>query len=623
MARHQLSGRELDEPLEELVLEKTEGVPFFVEEFLKSLRDLGLLELSNGTYRLTKGFEDVSVPTTIQDVLRARVDLLPDTAKELLKTASVVGREISHALLQQLTGAAEEDLLADLSILKDAELLYERGVYPHSTYLFRHALTQEVVHDSLLQDQRRKLHRKAGEAIESIYRANLVEHYGVLAEHFIAGEDFDKAYNYSRLAARSAHQAGAGPIAIEYAEKSVACVSRLPKSDRTLRQSINARTTLAGYVLFLGRPHEANQVIAPIMDAALALEDHSSWPALFASVGLHELFTTEDYPSAMRHLEKVLETPVDKTSAAWHWFAAYYLGAFLSWDCAFDQSIHYLQRAKAMSETAGRPEGVAVARASIGLALAWQGQLNAASEEIDKALVEATSSHNPTSEALAQAAVGIVRSAQGFHSAAKTHLLQGMKFTGETAQSFWRSLDLGYLGDTLSNLGDYDEAKNRYQESLAILKPAGLVPSWQNVLKLKLARVSVLEGGGGVRLDELREWRQANRLRLFEGLTARLIAEILLAQEETDVDEAHRWLTTAMAADRANRLKLDLAHDYACFAELHRRNADREQMLESLVHARDLFEECGAEGFVEEMDRRLDRGVFTTGFDEGLTPTGS
>jgi len=607
MAKHQLGGGELDASLEDLILEKTEGVPFFVEEFLKSLRDIHLLEVSDGSYRLMEGYEDVSVPATIQDVLRARVDVLPDSAKELLKTASVVGREISHEMLQELTDSAEEDLLADLSSLKDAELFYERGVYPHSTYLFKHALTQEVVHDSLLQDQRRELHRKAGDAIETVHRTNLTEHYGVLAEHFIAGEDFERGAQYSRLAARGAHQAGAGPVAIEYAEMNVACVSRLAKSDQALLRSIDARTTLAGYVLFLGRPHEAREVVAPIMDAALALDDQSSWPALYASLGLHELFATEDYASAMRHLEKVLETPIDKTSAAWHWFAAYYLGAFLSWNCEFEKSIHYLQKAKAMSEAAGRLEGVAVARASTCLNLVWQGQLDAASAEIDKALADAGSSHNPTSEALARAAVGIVRSAQGFHSEAKTHLQRGVRSTQEMAQSFWRSLDLGYLGDTHLNLGEYAEAKARYEESLLTLE--ALVPSWQNVLKLKLARANALDNGSDVPLDDLREWRNANRLRLFEGLTARLIAETLLAHEEPDIDEAHRWLTVAMAADRSNRLKLDLAHDHACFADLHRHNANREEMLNSLTLARDLFAECGAQGFVQEMDRRIVLGI--------------
>ena len=175
------------------------------------------------------------------------------------------------------------------------------------------------------------------------------------------------------------------------------------------------------------------------------------------------------------------------------------------------------------------------------------------------------------------------------------------------AQSFWRSLDLGYLGDTHLNLGEYAEAKARYEESLLTLE--ALVPSWQNVLKLKLARANALDNGSDVPLDDLREWRNANRLRLFEGLTARLIAETLLAHEEPDIDEANRWLTVAMAADRSNRLKLDLAHDHACFANLHRHNANREEMLNSLTLARDLFAECGAQGFVQEMNRRTVLGT--------------
>ena len=96
---------------------------------------------------------------------------------------------------------------------------------------------------------------------------------------------------------------------------------------------------------------------------------------------------------------------------------------------------------------------------------------------------------------------------------------------------------------------------------------------------------------------------QANQLRLFEGLAARLIAETLLAQELSDVREAHQWLEKATAADRANKLNLGLAHDYADTAEIHRHNADQEQMLQSLIRARDLFEECGARGFTEEMEQ--------------------
>lgn len=606
MASHQLGGCEMDEPLEELILEKTEGVPFFVEEFIKSLRDLGLLDLSSGACRLTKGREDVSVPTTIQDVLRARVDMLPDSAKQLLKTASVVGREMSHEMLRELTGVAEENLLADLSVLKDAELFYERGVYPNSTYLFKHALTREVVHNSLLQDQRRRLHRKAGEAIESIHRSSLGEHYGVIAEHFITGDELQKASGYSRLAAKRAHHSGAFPTAIEYARKSVHCISRLQRTDQTLRTEIDARTMLAGYILILGRPHEAREVIEPIIDAALSLDDRSSWPAIFASVGLHELFATEDYASAMEHLKKVLETPIEDGFGPWHWFAGYYLGGFLAWNCDFEEALEHLQTVTSISETAGRLDGVAVGHDGTAFILINQGRLLAASDAIDQALTDAAASHNPTAEALTQSAAGMLRSAQGLHSRAESHLLQGLELTAETAQWFWRSVTLATLGNTLIGLGRHTEALTRYQESLAILEPAGLVPSWQNTLKLQLAHAGVLAGGEETQLDDMMKLREANRLHLYEGLTARLIAQTLLAQEDADIREARRWIETAVDADRANGLDLALAHDHACLAEIRQREEDREGMLDDLARARDLFESCGADGYVEETDRRIE-----------------
>jgi class 3 adenylate cyclase/tetratricopeptide (TPR) repeat protein len=609
MARHQLGGHGMDEALEELVLEKTEGVPFFVEEFLRSLGDLDVLEMSDSTYGLIEGFDDVSVPVTIQDVLRSRVDLLPDTAKELLKTASVLGREMSHELLRNLVGATTEVLLADLSILKDAELLYERGVYPHSTYLFRHALTQEVVHDSLLGRKRRELHRRAGEAIESTYATNLAGHYGALAEHFIEGEDYERAAEYARLAARRAHHSGAYQTAVEYADKSVQCLSRLPQDEPTLRKLIDIRTTLAGYVLILGRPHEAAEAVAPIVDAAVALDDQENLPAIYTSVGLHELFATEDHASAMQHLEEVSAAPIDRATA-FHWFAGYYLGAFCAWNCEFEESIHHLERARAMSAAAGRVEGVAVAECTLGLSYIYQGRLKAAAEAIDSALADAGVSYDPTAEALTQITAGALRCAQGFHSSARAHLLNGLRSTGETAQSFWRSMDLLFLGDMLVGLRRYGEARKRYEGSLAILERDGLVPSYQVVIKLKHAHACALDGDDtGVRFDHMSEWRQANRLRLFQGLTARLIAETLLVQEGADVDEARTWLETAVAADRSNELDLDLAHDHVCMAGFHGRDADRDRMLQSLTDARDLFAECGADGYVQEMDRRISSGL--------------
>ena len=111
--------------------------------------------------------------------------------------------------------------------MKDSELLYERGIYPQSTYIFKHTLTCEVVYDSILSARRKRLHEDIGSAIEEVYKDNLDEHYTVLAEHYITGENYEKGAEYCRLAERKAEKASSLNDAIAYGEKRVACLERL------------------------------------------------------------------------------------------------------------------------------------------------------------------------------------------------------------------------------------------------------------------------------------------------------------------------------------------------------------------------------------------------------------
>jgi class 3 adenylate cyclase len=197
MATHLFETDDIGNDLEELILEKTEGVPFYIEEFIKSLKDLNAIERKNGTDHLAKDVQGLSIPSTIQDVIMARVDKLPEEAKILLQTGSVIEREFSNELIKTVLGLSEQDLLPQLSVLKDSELIFERGIYPENTYVFKHALTQEVVYDSILIRKKKELHNKIGQSIEQIHKENLHEHYGVLAEHFISSENFENGSNYS------------------------------------------------------------------------------------------------------------------------------------------------------------------------------------------------------------------------------------------------------------------------------------------------------------------------------------------------------------------------------------------------------------------------------------------
>ena len=115
--------------------------------------------------------------------------LLPDAARTVLQTGSVIEREFSYKLIKRVTGLPEQQLLTHLSALKDSELLYERGIFPQTSYIFRHALTREVVYGSILGKKKRELHEEIGKGMEGLYKDSLTDHYEVLAEHFFVREN--------------------------------------------------------------------------------------------------------------------------------------------------------------------------------------------------------------------------------------------------------------------------------------------------------------------------------------------------------------------------------------------------------------------------------------------------
>jgi class 3 adenylate cyclase/tetratricopeptide (TPR) repeat protein len=179
--------------LEQVIIGKAEGNPFFLEELTRAVIEHGAPEAA------------IDVPDTIQGVLSARIDRLSEASKRLLQTAAVLGREFAPALLQEMwegSGPLEAVLLE----LKHLEFLYDRPGIAEPIYLFKHALTQEVAYDSLLTTRRQGLHTAAGHAMERLYPAGLADHYEELAHHFAQGEAWQKALDYSVLAGdRAAH----------------------------------------------------------------------------------------------------------------------------------------------------------------------------------------------------------------------------------------------------------------------------------------------------------------------------------------------------------------------------------------------------------------------------------
>ena len=357
MACQILGTNSIVHDLENLILEKTEGIPFYIEEFIRSIKNLGIIIKDQGAYLR----EDIklSIPSTIQDIIMTRVDSLPDDAKEILQVGSAIEREFSFFLIKKVTSLSEKELLSNLSILKDSELLYERGIYPQSTYIFKHALTREVVYNSILTKRKKTLHEQIGDAMEALHKDNIIEHCGILSGHYILSDNYEKGAKYSSLAGKQAQRRSAYTDAISHAQRAISCLEMLPQTDDIQRRIIDDRTALSNYCIFLNYHYEAMQAVAPIVDLAQKKKYKKGLSRIYIATGTYHTTVTEDVNHGIEYLVKAKTLSQEIGDVYSLWSSCYFLAcAYAANLCDFDKSSSYFQMALDLSEAANNIGGI-------------------------------------------------------------------------------------------------------------------------------------------------------------------------------------------------------------------------------------------------------------------------
>ena len=242
---HALLGDDASlQPLTRLLITRTEGNPFFLEESVRTLVETGGLQGERGAYHLRHALQTIQVPATVQAVLAARIDRLPPEEKRLLQTAAVIGTEVPLALLQTIAELPEEVLQRGLAHLQAAEFLYETRLFPERDFTFRHALTHEVAYSGLLQERRRVLHARIVETLEVLTRERVAEQVERLAHHALRGEVWDKALAYGRQAGEKAMMRSAHREAVGSFEQALRALPHLPETRDTREQAIDLRLAL-------------------------------------------------------------------------------------------------------------------------------------------------------------------------------------------------------------------------------------------------------------------------------------------------------------------------------------------------------------------------------------------
>lgn len=294
-------------PVKQLILEKTERNPFFMEEVVQTLAEGKALLGEPGGYRIETTPTAFRIPTTVQGVLAARMDRLPGEERGLLQTLAVIGTESPWSLVQAVVGRPEGDLRRLLSRLEAGEFIYERPAFPEVEYTFKHALTQEVARNSMLTEQRAVLHERTAQAIEALYPTRLKEYCSELAHHYSQSGNVPKAVEYLHCAGQQAFQHSASLEAIRHLGSALELLKRLPDTPERAEQELALELAI-GPALMAARGYAAPEVEATYARALALCDQVGEASQLFpALLGLRTYYQLRaEYATARELGERLL-----------------------------------------------------------------------------------------------------------------------------------------------------------------------------------------------------------------------------------------------------------------------------------------------------------------------------
>jgi class 3 adenylate cyclase/tetratricopeptide (TPR) repeat protein/ribosomal protein L40E len=430
MAKGLLATEHLPPELNTLITRKAEGNPFFVEEIVKSLQEIGAIRQVGDRYVLAKPLDEILVPDTIQDVIMARIDRLAEAPKKTLQLASVIGREFTRRLVDRLAEIRErtEEFLREL---KAIELIYEKSLFPELSYMFKHALTHEVAYNSLLFQRRKELHYVIGLAIEDLYAGRLAEHYEVLAHHFLKAEEWGKALDYLLKAAEKAAKAF------------------------TIREAI----------ALYDEALEAARKLGDTLQSKILMEIQQAKMSLY--------FILSDFESSRAEGERLQGLARRFADRANEGAALAGMGFASLWAHNFDRALDYSRQAMEVAEKINAQPVLARGHLTTGIVYAVTGQLHDAGREFERVLTLTRSAGEIFHQSLALALTGFLKNWEGDYDEALHLQSEGLRLARKHNVLVPLLHGLFIHGVTLTGKGNYDEALQVFEEGLGVTEKVG------------------------------------------------------------------------------------------------------------------------------------------------------
>jgi predicted ATPase len=558
-------GRALPSEVMKEIINKTDGIPLFVEELTKTVLEAGVLVEDADGYRLDGPLPQLAIPATLQDSLMARLDRLAPI-KEIAQIGSAIGREFSYTLLKTVAGRDDAALRSGLAQLEEAELVFRRGGPPEAVYKFKHALVQDAAYESLLKSRRQVLHRHIAEALRDHFPTIAETEPEVVAHHFTEAGLLEAAIEWWGKAAEQALRRSAYIETVAHCAKAVSLAKRL--ADGPAQRLLRVRLQIAhGNALMLARGLGAAETTAAFARAQEIAAGIDDVPERFSALrGLWNGSFDRGEMAPMRELAAAMMREAESLPGLPELCTAHRLCAITCQvEGNFDGAREHLERAIAAYDGKhprtpaldfwGHQDVASMAH------LAWVlwplGEIDRAGRFAEEAIVLAQRcGHVPT---LAYAH-GVTSNLEVMRRDARRVMTHGravVDLTREHGLPYWLAHGTIHVGWALWHSGDREAGEAGMREGMVLLREraAQVFPFPYRILQAEVeAEVGRVEAGLAI-LDSQRVAIERSGQRMFDAEVHRVRGELLLRLAPADVAGAEAAFTHAVEIARLQHTK--------------------------------------------------------------------
>jgi class 3 adenylate cyclase len=593
LVRGLLEGSMLPQKLSEVILNKSEGNPFFVEEVLRSLIERGVLARDHGGWKVTSLVENIQVPDTLQGVLLSRLDRLPEETKRVIQKAAVIGRVFLFRVLEHMAHE-ETSLESQMTLLEEAALVREQARVPEVEYIFHHALAQEVAYQTLLAPARKLLHQKVGKAMEAIFAERIDQYRALLAYHFFKGEDWEKALQYSLGEADAAVQIFAYAEAREHYHLALDSLKHLPNNDSNRQKQVDVSVRLVNVSLQSESPEKNLAILTEAESLASSLADDAHLARVQLWIGrVHYL--AGRLREAISYFQKVLALAPKFGDPELMALPGAVIGRVLVLQGQFAKAYQLLDRAVPLLEATQNRHELLFACLYRGVCRAVLGDYPAGFAELDQVLKTAQASRNLNAETMAYTALAMIHVTAGNYHEAMGAAQAALRVAEKSGDTMFRYSSNSFMAWALTGLGEYQRALEHWSAAHIAARPLGgrlLLGEW-----LAAIESNSLLGAGDIpaalkKGEEALGIAKAAGSVIAEALSESAIGNALAAGPTPELENAEAHLAKSLSLLESLGAKYDLARVSLALGRVRLARKDWEGAAKLLGQAASLASQC-------------------------------